>query len=764
PAAVLPLGTSFRNERRILDVANRVSEPLRAQGLDVGVLVPGPRGGDGVVRCALLSTVEEEAAWLADQVERVWSQDEALRARGKPGRSVAVLARRRSQFERIEQALRARGVPVELVGLGGLLATPEVRDVVSTLRVLTDPDAGDALVRLLTGPRWRIGPRDLAALGRRARELVRQRREDSQTSPRRADHPGGSGANPTVEPTESTGLERPAETAGVSELPAEDGSIVEALDDLGPAEAYSPEGLRRLDALRQELSSLRRRTHQPLADLVTDVERTLRLDVEVAAGGQNAGRVHLDRFCDVAAQFAQEAEVATLGAFLAYLAAAEATERGLQPGRVEVDDERVQVLTVHAAKGLEWDVVAVPGLTMSVFPDRDAVGGSGWATSPGMLPYPLRGDAADLPDFEPDAADDQKELEYLRKDFVARCRERGALEERRLAYVALTRARHAMLCSGYWWDDATRPRGPSAFLLEVREACLAGAGKVDRWEPPPADDESNPLRAEVRQFTWPADPLAARRVDVRAGAELVRVALARPTETRSEQGALFDPDAQAWSADVDLLLAERTRRLAGGPVEVALPGHLSVSSLVVLRREPSELARQIRRPMPFRPAPLARRGTAFHAWLEGRYAGQGLLDVDELPGAADEDAAPDADLDMLRERFLASGWADRRPLRVEVPFEVLIDGVLVRGRMDAVFTDGDGYLVVDWKTGSRPVGVALRAAEVQLAAYRLAWSDLAGVPLERVRAAFHYVRDNQTVQPVDLLDGDGLAALLATVR
>ncbi|HEY9392366.1 MAG TPA: UvrD-helicase domain-containing protein [Mycobacteriales bacterium] len=743
-AAVLPLGTSFRNDRRILDVANQVSEPLRAQGLDVGVLVPGPRGGDGVVRCALLSTAEEEAAWLADQIERVWSQDAVLRARGRSGRSVAVLARRRSQFERIEQALRARDVPVELVGLGGLLATPEVRDVVSTLRVLIDPDAGDALVRLLTGPRWRIGPRDLAALGRRARELVRERREVDQG-------PSAPGAS-----------EEPA-------VPAEDGSLVEALDDLGPAEAYSAEGLRRLEALRQELASLRRRTHQPLTDLVADVEHTLRLDVEVAAGGQDAGRVHLDRFGDVAAQFAEEAEVATLGAFLAYLATAEATERGLQPGQVEVDDERVQVLTVHAAKGLEWDVVAVPGLTDTVFPDGDAVGGSGWATSVGTLPYPLRGDAADLPDFEPDAADDQKELEELRKDFVARCRERGSLEERRLAYVALTRARHTLLCSGYWWDEAVQPRGPSEFLLEVRKTCLAGAGEVERWEARPADDAPNPMLARKREFAWPADPLAARRVDVAAGADLVRAALAAPAQTPQTsiepgQTSLFDPDAQAWSTEVDLLLAERARRAAGGPVEVALPGHLSVSSLVVLRRDPAELARQIRRPMPFRPAPLARRGTAFHAWLEARYAGQGLLDVDDLPGAADEDVVPEADLDLLRERFLASDWADRRPLRVEVPFEILVDGVLVRGRMDAVFADGADFLVVDWKTGGRPAGTALRAAEVQLAAYRLAWSGLAGVPLERVRAAFHYVRDNQTVAPVNLLDRDGLAALLATVR
>jgi len=78
-----------------------------------------------------------------------------------------------------------------------------------------------------------------------------------------------------------------------------------------------------------------------------------------------------------------------------------------------------------------------------------------------------------------------------------------------------------------------------------------------------------------------------------------------------------------------------------------------------------------------------------------------------------------------------------------------------------VFADPDGgYTVVDWKTGRRPTGAAAQAAAVQLAAYRLAWSELAGVSLDRVRAAFHYVRDDVTVRPVDLLDGPGLLALL----
>jgi DNA helicase-2/ATP-dependent DNA helicase PcrA len=204
----------------------------------------------------------------------------------------------------------------------------------------------------------------------------------------------------------------------------------------------------------------------------------------------------------------------------------------------------------------------------------------------------------------------------------------------------------------------------------------------------------------------------------------------------------------------------------GADIAVELPATLSVSQLVELDRDEAELARHIRRPLPQRPAPQARRGTRFHAWLEQRWQAQPLLDVDELPGAAD-DAADDLDFDALRAAFESSDWAQRSPAEVEVPFEMVVDRCVVRGRMDAVFAEADGgWLVVDWKTGARPSGAAATAAAVQLAAYRLAWARLLGLTdadLGRVRAAFHYVRSNDTVAPADLLDADGLRALIAGV-
>jgi DNA helicase-2/ATP-dependent DNA helicase PcrA len=200
-----------------------------------------------------------------------------------------------------------------------------------------------------------------------------------------------------------------------------------------------------------------------------------------------------------------------------------------------------------------------------------------------------------------------------------------------------------------------------------------------------------------------------------------------------------------------------------------LPARLSVSALVSLARDPAELARQVRRPMPRPPARQARKGTAFHQWLEQRYGQQRLIDDADLFGLGEppaDELTSAEDLSQLRARFDRSEWADRWPRAVEVPFETLIGDRLVRGRIDAVFADAPegGYDVVDWKTGRPPASDAERhAVSVQLAAYRLAWAALAGVPVAEVRAAFHYVAAEVTVRPADLLDEPGLTALISRI-
>jgi DNA helicase-2/ATP-dependent DNA helicase PcrA len=735
PADEYGLLTSFRNPPEVLELANVVSAPLRGApgAVGVGALQAGPGAVAGDVRVALLPDAAAELEWMADGIAARWQA--ATDLDGAPPTS-AVLVRRRTDMDAVAGALRARELPVEVVGLGGLLDTPEVRDLVSALRLVADPLAGPAAVRLLTGPRWRLGVTDLAALWARARELAPQ----------------------------PPGPARTATELALGALPgehAEQAGLVDALDDPGEPGRYSPAGFARIRRLARELSRLRARASVPLTDLVADAERLLLLDAETVARPGPAGRAHLDAFADVVADFAAGAEIATLPALLDYLDAAERAEDGFAPGEVEVAPGRVQVLTVHAAKGLEWQVVAVPHLVTQVFPGRKISGS--WLTDPSALPVPLRGDAADLPALHlPPPGSDRKAVEAALTAHDEALDTRRLVEERRLFYVALTRAEQMLLLSGHrWGPTGERPRAPSAFLVEVRAAVEAtGGGRVDHWAAEPEAGAENPAVAEPATAEWPRDPLGARSAAVHAGAELVRQALRERAEAPD---TVAGPDGpEGWGADVDVLLAERAA--AREPAAVVLPSELSVSSLVALAADRDAFAARLRRPLPLPPSPHARRGTAFHAWLEQRFGATRLLDLDDLPGAADDDAAADDLLEELQQAFLASRWAQREPVEVEVPFETVVDGIAVRGRIDAVYADADGgFTVVDWKTGALPEPSRRPALDVQLAAYRLAWAGLARCPPERVRAAFHYVRHDVTLRPVDLLDAAGLRALLSSV-
>ena len=762
PAPVLQLSTSFRNTGRVLRAAGALQAELRAAAPEVPMLIAPPAREDrGQVTCALLESAGAEADWVAGQVAGLLSLGPGRAPDGQPWpdgsaaavrpSDIAVLCRKRAQFPAIRAALEARDIPVEVVGLGGLLTVPEVADIVATLRVLHDPTASDALARLLVSPRWRIGPADLVALGRRARALA------SQAS-------AGAGAPPD-EPGDAL-------AQAVTDLTRDTGSLVEALDDLdGPAH-YSAAAYGRLAALAAELRSLRSHVARPLPDLVTEVERALGLDIEVASRpgvDPASARADLDAFTDAAATFAGAQDGSTLGAFLAYLSAAEEEEFGLEGGRVGETDS-VKLATVHAAKGLQWPAVIVPGLSAGaqsrVFPARPR-STTRWTENPRLLPFSLRGDAVDLP---PLAGLSASELAA----FTEACTARELAEERRLAYVAATRAAFWLGCSGYWWGDGTSRLGPSAFLAEVRDACLAGAGSVAGWAAEPEAEAANPALADPAVAAWPAErAVDARSAAVRAAAGLVYGAMAELEREAddSADSAAAGPHQElmdSWASEADLLLAERARRRAGGHAQVALPSQLAVSALVTMARDPAELARQVRRPMPRPPAPHALRGTEFHRWLEERFGQPQLIDADELPGANDDldGTEPDPELAGLKAAFETSEWADRQPAGVEVPFETLIGGRLIRGRIDAVFADApDGtFDVVDWKTGRPPSSAAeRRAVAVQLAAYRLAWAELAGVPLAAVRAAFYYVRRAVTVRPADLMDEAGLAALISDI-
>ncbi|HZX99745.1 MAG TPA: ATP-dependent DNA helicase [Dermatophilaceae bacterium] len=792
-AQVLPLSTSWRNDNAILLAANITSGPLRARStVDVELLRPRPDAGPGRLHAARLLTTEAEAAHLSGWIAHHW-----LDAQGRAtGVSAAVLCRKRSQFDAVIDALERAGLPVEVVGLGGLLSTPEVSDIVALLWVVEDPTRGDQLMRLLTGPWCRLGAADLEGLAVWSRVL--QRRHAARAHEAR--------------PQEA----RAAQVTDQAPDSADSLSIVEALDELPSVQWAGPGGsrisaiaLKRLLGLRDVIRALRSMTGMPLADLAGEAERALGLDIEVLSRPEHTpttARAHLDAFADVAASFSGSADRPTLGGFLSWLDAARAQERGLDKGYVEVSTDAVQVLTVHAAKGLEWDVVAVPGLVEGSFPARSSSTTSfkdgnwrmsppadkGWIGGLSGVPYDLRGDCDGLPVLRWKSAPDLLALENEVSDFISAGGEHGIDEERRLAYVAFTRARHELLLTAPVWADPTTPRITSRFLTELvdhPDLCLRPAA----WERLPEPDgdtrPANPRQSEPLSAIWPADPMAARRdrlgdavrevlgaiaeLDAQGSpAEVSRGEVSRGEVSRGEvsrgevsRGESFpdEPAVVGRERELAILLAERDSAVRLRDIEVRVPRHLSASAVVSLAGDPQAFARDLRRPMPAAPALAARRGTAFHAWVEQHFARAAFVDLLDLPGSADDDPGDDELLPLMKERFLASEWARRIPDAIEIAIETTVAEMAIRGRIDAVFPrPGGGFTVVDWKTGAKPSGDEARVRALQLQAYRLAFARLRGLPLGQVDAAFYYAGTGETVFP-DLPDDEQLATLLQSI-
>ncbi|KAA1250127.1 ATP-dependent helicase, partial [Mycobacterium simiae] len=509
------------------------------------------------------------------------------------------------------------------------------------------------------------------------------------------------------------------------------------------------------------------------------VRRALGVDCEAraksAASGEWTGTEHLDAFADVAANYAERATAtskatdaylkASVTGLLAYLDVAAEVENGLPPAQQTAARDRIQVLTVHAAKGLEWQVVAVAHLSGGTFPSTASR--SSWLTDPSELPPLLRGDRASagalgIPVLDVSTVSNRKQLSDRIFEHRRELDQRRVDEERRLLYVGVTRAEDTLLVSGHHWGSTgIKPRGPSEFLCEIKDiidhSAAAGdpCGIVDHWAPAPAEGERNPWRDNAIEVYWPADPLAPRRGDIERGAALVVEAMS------SDGGGGLASDVGGWAADVDALLAERARGTKSRvPV---LPSQVSVSGLVELARDRAGATQRLLHRLPTRPDPHALLGNAFHSWVQQFYGVELLFDLGDLPGAADSDLGNLEELVELQAAFAASPWAARTPIAVEVPFEMPIGHTVVRGRIDAVFAGPDGRAtVVDWKTGEPPRGLeAMRQAAVQLAVYRLAWAGLCGCPESSVRTAFYYVRSGITVAPDELPDAGELAALLA---
>lgn len=786
-AEQLVLTTAWRNSSQILEMANHVAQPLR-DNADAGHLIPElhsrPGAEAGTVELNWFASADEEAAALADTIQTVGlTQDH----------TAAVLCRTKKQFAPIVEALEARGISYEVVGLAGLLGIPEIIELVALLKVLAEPQSSEPLLRVLTNARWRIGPEDLWVLHQFTRTLEYQGRHNP--------------LNDESSPQED--IDHPSMVSAILRLPKENWTTSQG-------QSFSPAGFARLKAIGSMLRDMMRQIHLPLPTLIRQLEKLTGIGIEVGVrpGGEAVdSRRYLDEFLSVAEHFqasADETRTLDLVTFLTWLETAAEEEDGLDMPSEQPKPGAVQIMTMHASKGLEWDAVFVPGLNASNFPGTRI---DLWTSaSRGDLPWPLRGDRDTLPRWEQSVATNVREwaglsgvdawseklaetLSETQGREVLTLREQVQLHElaeaRRLAYVAFTRAKGLLWVSGAHWQGTTKKPDPMSIFLEemVEYQETHGLDHKAHW----AEEfpEENPRRARALIATWPFDPLDGPvhyQVEAREDGRLpepdedsVQVRRTHPRRAALTRAADRVHRAMTHPTDLDEALEQRLGWVldrANIPVihDVTMPEHLSTSRFVELAQDPAAVARQIRRPMPQRPTSAAREGTIVHEWIEQYYAQHqpGLtaeLDIDDPEVLVDAEWDEVTGLADLRERFEASQWAQKVPAMIEAAVETSVAGLTLRGRIDAVFRSGGSpdiafdpeatWELVDWKTGRVPRDAEMPLRSLQLAIYRLAWSRLHGIPLENITGKFVYLAHGVEKAPQDFADAEQLEQILA---
>ena len=757
---VLQLSTAWRNDPQILQAANRISDPLRASGqVKVEKLVKRPGVGDerGKVWAARVQDGLAEAELIAKFLAQRWS----------PSKSMAVLCRTRSQFTPIVAALIERGIPVEVVGLGGLLDVPEVADVRALMSVALDPTSADRLMRLidLVG----IDAADLDVVWSFARELVNARASAGQSS-----------AEPLL-------------AEALSEIVVNFGAFEAFCKKY--ACALSPAGLYQAKRLGRILQEANGAANLELVDFISWAERALGLDVEAAArvDVNEVGARALAALRAQATSFKSQNPEAGAQVFLGWLNAAQDQERGLELPEVEPAPGAVQVLTVHASKGLEWDIVVVPGLVEANFPSYRSrpkedytVLANSWITQVSEFPHTLRRDYDSLPPcpfigLSPQAGKDA--ILAAGEEYRSELGKWEVAEERRLAYVAYTRARsQLLLTTSHYAALSKTPKMTSRFLKELERSQMVQFLADDERD----DDLSNRALDQSSVSVWPhqldalasleepgvADAPGQAALGKQAGLSLRLRAAALVSAAGGCQGAGSEealqipeglaPQLDDWWRQAHLLLQERQIRQENGQ-EIVLPSHLAATAMAKVGKE--DFIMSLRRPLPPPPSKAARLGTAFHEEMSQRLNSEGtLLSLAE----AGSDRLSPADrkqvndwLDNVAELEILQGYS---PYATEIDQEIRLAGFNVRCRIDAVFKAVEKgraqWLIVDWKTGGQRVRVD------QLSLYVHAWAASQGVDISQVRAAYVYVQDGHVdeLRPRQIIGLDVFKERLETLR
>ena len=685
------LSINRRSGPEILAGANAVAREVRADpllGARMAVeLMPGPDAVPANLEVREFFTWDEEVGWIADSLL-------ASHASGMAWKDAVVLVRRNREVGAIVEACQEVGIPVSIQDLGGLLSIEAVSQVYAVMKLLVDGGSNPEVAEILTGPRFRVTFEDLALLGRRAREIAQL----------------GEGEDNPVR-------------------------LIDALGDPGEA-SYSAHARASFSRLASDLDTVA--SYQGnVADQVRRIVNLIGLDTEIYASQAEAS-AHVRKFLVHVGQFSSTHPNVSLSALVAYLKAEEEFSVGLSKAN-PVAEDAVAIMTIHRAKGLEWDEVYLPCVVDGVFPNGRLTDNP--LTAPSALPTSVRSDAAAMPQI-------REVTDRGLASYKGELKEALGLAEDRLAYVGVTRAKKRLVVTAHRWGDTTRERKRSRYF-ETLARLARGAGTVSLIDDRPggkgvtsgesvilthrgAPSEAvivpkagslNPNQ-RLELVPWPTrdDPkwsVAAQAVYAALDGRTTFEAGDMPEEVREE--------IASWD-DLISVLSRKPRHV----VDVALPVPLSTSQLLKVSEDPHEFAAQLARPLPRPPSRASGIGAQFHAWVEQFFATSPLVEERIATGV----------LGRLCRGFLGSPFASARPCAVEESFVTEVDGHAISGRIDAVFRAdenpvlvpaGKQVLIVDWKTGRR------RGDPGQLAVYAKAWAAKTGLPLTQIAVGFFYV-------------------------
>ncbi len=461
PPPRLRIEQNFRSRPPILVVANRLIVRNELRYEPDKRLAPH-RDGDGAPAVELLTCAgpDDEAAAIVERIRELAGWDPATGGQpAVPWSSFAVLYRKHKHREAIVARLREESIPYTVSGGLSLFAAPEIRDLEQALRMLADPFADVALARVLTAGPWRLDALELLMITRAAKRAERHLLELVR------DAVGTGAVTLDAVPGIRNGNSDEGGSGGAGAIAgavAHDGPGAAPGRTLGLAPATRAK-LRRFITTLDELAPEAPR-EGPFTILERYLERTGMLLDLLAADTLESKRAvaNVASLMRFAADWQREHPERTLADFVDYLDAYQSAG-GELPTSVELaeDVQGVRLMTLYQAKGLEYPHVFVPHLLDGEWPVRAGE----WS----LFPRELLREAVPVGDLHTE-------------------------EERRLLYVAITRAQETLTLTTH--GGPTVAKGPSQFVAELREDAGPELVEHDRTVAVPpaaralADDEA----------------------------------------------------------------------------------------------------------------------------------------------------------------------------------------------------------------------------------------------------------------------------------